>query len=58
MSSARLRDLPAVDAVLNTPAAATLVERFGRAAATDAIRAALNDARAALQARRTLRSDR
>ena len=46
MSSARLRDLPAVGAVLNTPAAGILIERYGRAAATDAIRAALNDARA------------
>ena len=46
MSSARLRNLPAVGAVLNTPAAGILVERYGRAAATDAIRAALNDARA------------
>ena len=50
MSSARLRDLPAVDAVLNTPAAGILIERYGRAAATDAIRAALKDARAILQA--------
>jgi L-seryl-tRNA(Ser) seleniumtransferase len=50
MSSERLRNLPAVDAVLNTPAAAILVERFGRAASTDAIRAALKDARATLQA--------
>ena len=46
MSSARLRNLPAVGAVLNTPAAEILVERYGRAAATDAIRAALGDARA------------
>ncbi|HEY1780495.1 MAG TPA: L-seryl-tRNA(Sec) selenium transferase [Roseiarcus sp.] len=50
MSSARLRDLPAVAAVLNTPAAGILIERYGRPAATDAIRAALNDARAMLQA--------
>ena len=50
MSSARLRDLPAVGAVLNTPAAVILIERYGRAAATDAIRAALGDARAMLQA--------
>ena len=54
MSSARLRDLPAVDAVLTTPTAAILIERYGRAAATDAIRAALKDARAgrALRPRR------
>ena len=50
MSSARLRDLPAVDTVLNTRAAGTLIERYGRAAATDAVRAALNDARAMLLA--------
>jgi L-seryl-tRNA(Ser) seleniumtransferase len=50
MSSERLRDLPPVDAVLNTPAAAIVIERFGRAATTDAIRAALQDARAVLQA--------
>ena len=50
MGSARLRNLPAVDAVLSTPAARVLIERFGLAASTDAIRAALNDARATLQA--------
>src|ERR1700722_17514212 len=49
MSSARLRNLPPVHAVLNTPAAAILVERFGRAASTDAIRAALEIARASLE---------
>jgi L-seryl-tRNA(Ser) seleniumtransferase len=35
---------------LNAPAAGALIERFGRAASTDAIRAALKDARAMLQA--------
>ncbi len=50
MSSARLRNLPAVDAVLNTPTAGILIERYGRSAATDAIRAALKDARAILYA--------
>jgi L-seryl-tRNA(Ser) seleniumtransferase len=50
MSSERLRNLPPVDAVLNTPTAAIVIERFGRAATTDAIRAALKDARTALQA--------
>ncbi|MFT0862009.1 L-seryl-tRNA(Sec) selenium transferase [Ancylobacter sp. G4_0304] len=45
---ARLRDLPAVDAVLKTPCAALLVERHGRPAATSAIRAALETARAAV----------
>ncbi len=50
MSSARLRNLPAVDAVLSTPTAWILIERYGRSAATDAIRAAVKDARAMLQA--------
>jgi L-seryl-tRNA(Ser) seleniumtransferase len=48
--SARLRDLPSVDFVLNTPSAASLLERFGRAASTQAVRATLQDARAALRA--------
>lgn len=47
--SARLRDLPSVDAVLNTAAALALLERFGRAAAANAIRATLDDARASLR---------
>jgi L-seryl-tRNA(Ser) seleniumtransferase len=46
---ARLRDLPSVDAILNTAAAKALLERFGRVASTDAVRAALTEARAALQ---------
>jgi L-seryl-tRNA(Ser) seleniumtransferase len=50
MSSAPFRNLPPVDAVLHTPAASILIERFGRVAATNAIRAALKDARASLQA--------
>jgi L-seryl-tRNA(Ser) seleniumtransferase len=50
MSSARLRNLPAVGAVLNAPAAAVLVERFGRTASTEAVRAALKDARTTLRA--------
>jgi L-seryl-tRNA(Ser) seleniumtransferase len=50
MSSARLRNLPAVGAVLNAPAAAVLIERFGRTASTEAVRAALKDARTTLQA--------
>ena len=47
--SARLRDLPSVAAVLNTSAAAALVERYGQHALTDAVRATIEDARAALQ---------
>src|SRR3984885_6727143 len=47
--SARLRDLPSVSAVLNTPAAAVLVERYGQKASTNAIRATIEVARAALQ---------
>src|SRR5277367_2103893 len=49
MKPARLRDLPSVDTVLNTPAAEILFERFGRAASTHAVRAALKDARTTLQ---------
>jgi L-seryl-tRNA(Ser) seleniumtransferase len=48
--AARPRDLASVTAVLNTALAATLVERFGRLAATDAIRAALDEARRAVRA--------
>jgi L-seryl-tRNA(Ser) seleniumtransferase len=48
----RLRDLPSVDLVLRAPAAAALLEQFGRSAATDAIRAALDQARSALLAGR------
>ncbi|MDB5465022.1 MAG: selA [Phenylobacterium sp.] len=47
---ARLRDLSSVSAVLNTAIAATLLDRFGRQAATDAIRDVLNEARQAAQA--------
>jgi L-seryl-tRNA(Ser) seleniumtransferase len=47
---ARLSDLPSVDAVLNAPAAGPLVERFGRPASTEAVREALNEARAVLKA--------
>src|ERR1700733_7034060 len=46
---ARLRDLPSVSAVLNTPAAAALLEVYGQKAATDAIRATIEVARVALQ---------
>jgi L-seryl-tRNA(Ser) seleniumtransferase len=46
----RLRDLPSVTAVLNAAPTAVLLERFGRPASADAIRAALGDARTALQA--------
>jgi L-seryl-tRNA(Ser) seleniumtransferase len=47
--SARLRDLPSVTAVLNTSTAAALFERYGQKASTNAIRAAVEVARAALQ---------
>jgi L-seryl-tRNA(Ser) seleniumtransferase len=46
---ARVRDLPSVSAVLNTSAAATLIERYGQKASTTAIRATIEVARAALQ---------
>jgi L-seryl-tRNA(Ser) seleniumtransferase len=48
--SARLRDLASVSAVLDTGVAATLLERFGRQAATDAIRVVLDQARQAMRA--------
>jgi len=48
--SDRLRDLPSVNAVLTTAAASVLLERFGRMASTGAVRAALDEARAALRA--------
>jgi L-seryl-tRNA(Ser) seleniumtransferase len=44
------RDLPSVDLVLKTDVASALHKRFGRAALTDAIRAELAEARAALHA--------
>jgi L-seryl-tRNA(Ser) seleniumtransferase len=47
--SVRLRDLPSVSAVLNTSTAAILLERYGQKASTEAIRAAIEVARAALQ---------
>jgi L-seryl-tRNA(Ser) seleniumtransferase len=46
---ARLRDLPSVAVVLNTSAAAILLELYGQKAATDAIRATIEVARTALQ---------
>jgi L-seryl-tRNA(Ser) seleniumtransferase len=46
---ARVRDLPSVSAVLNTAAASALLDRFGRVASTNSIRAVLDDARRALQ---------
>jgi L-seryl-tRNA(Ser) seleniumtransferase len=50
-SAARgLRDLPSVDLVLKTAQAALLRARFGRAAVTEAIRAALYEARAGFRA--------
>ncbi|WP_374307561.1 L-seryl-tRNA(Sec) selenium transferase [Methylocella sp.] len=48
-SRARLRALPSVDALLTRPAGAALGERFGRPAAAAALRAALEEARAALR---------
>jgi L-seryl-tRNA(Ser) seleniumtransferase len=50
MKSIYLRSLPAVDTILNSTAARYLIERFGRGAATEAIRIALKDARGELQA--------
>jgi L-seryl-tRNA(Ser) seleniumtransferase len=45
----RLRDLPSVSAVLNTPAATVLLERYGQKASADAVRATIEVARMALQ---------
>ncbi|MBV8473910.1 MAG: L-seryl-tRNA(Sec) selenium transferase [Hyphomicrobiales bacterium] len=45
-----LRDLASVSAILNTATAMSLQERFGRLAATEAIRAVLSEARMALRA--------
>jgi L-seryl-tRNA(Ser) seleniumtransferase len=50
LGPAHLRDLPSVNAVLNSAPASGLLERFGRMASTNAVRAALDDARTALQA--------
>ncbi|HEV7385515.1 MAG TPA: L-seryl-tRNA(Sec) selenium transferase, partial [Phenylobacterium sp.] len=47
---ARRRDLASVSAVLKTAIVATLIDRFGRQAATDAVRAALDEARQAVAA--------
>ncbi|WP_415391933.1 L-seryl-tRNA(Sec) selenium transferase [Paracoccus sp. SJTW-4] len=44
-----LRALPSVDRLLSLPQAAGLIDRHGRRAATDAMRAALEDARAELR---------
>jgi L-seryl-tRNA(Ser) seleniumtransferase len=46
----RLRGLPAVDAVLRNPAGAALAGRHGRAAATAAVRSALDDLRRRISA--------
>lgn len=46
----RLRDLPSISAVLAAVSAADLLRRHGRVAATDAVRAVLADARAAVLA--------
>lgn len=49
-----LRDLPSVDQVLKTASAALALERHGRAPLTQAVRAALDEARAGVQAGRVL----
>ncbi|MDB5474879.1 MAG: selA [Phenylobacterium sp.] len=46
---ARLRDLASVSNILATDVAAVLVDRFGRRAATEAIRAVLDEARQAVR---------
>ena len=47
---ARLRALPSVTAVLNTAAAAALVQRFGRIMTTEAVRVTVDAARIAIKA--------
>jgi len=47
--SPRLRALPSVTAILSTRPAAELIEKFGRAAATAAVRLAVDSARAAIR---------
>ena len=49
LRSARLRQLPSANAALSCAAALELLERFGRLAATDAIRVELDQARSALE---------
>ena len=46
---ARLRALPSITDVLNTPAAVELVQRFGRQISTEAVRASVDDARTAIK---------
>jgi len=46
----RLFDLPSVNAVLNATAASALLDRYGRMASTNAVRAVLDDARSSLRA--------
>lgn len=46
-----LRDLPSIDRLLRAPGAGELVDAFGRAPATDALRAVLDETRAALLGR-------
>lgn len=48
--TALLRDLPSVDVILKSGVAAPLLERFGRAATTNAIRSLLAETRATLKA--------
>src|ERR1700735_5328444 len=47
---ARLRALPSITEVLNTVAAAELVQRFGRMISTEAVRVTVDGARTAIKA--------
>ena len=49
MTSASLRQLPSVDRLLQSPDVVALVEAHGRGVVTDGLRAALDDARAAIR---------
>ncbi|MFN8474742.1 MAG: L-seryl-tRNA(Sec) selenium transferase [Anaerolineae bacterium] len=50
MTSASLRQLPSVDRLLQSPDIATLVETHGRGVVTEAVRFALDEARATIRA--------
>jgi len=48
-TSANLRNLPSVSAILNSNSAVPLLQHFGRVASTEAIRATINDARKSIK---------
>lgn len=52
-----LRALPSVDVLLNSPGGAALIDAYGRAAALDALRTALDQARLRLRAGESISAD-